>query len=240
MFNRSPVNKVNGIFDFVIPFHFEDDYIKNYEEISVDIGHQVSVETSVLGNLCEMVRSNVGRILDVGCGRGYMLDRIYRFKEKVGLDISLNELKHITDPEVVKVRAFAEDMPFEDGYFNTIICFDVLEHVQHVEMLASEIDRVLDERGELFLACPWEQDLSVYESKEYKREYKQYRFKHLRSIDQQLIGRLFKDYIRIGSAMITAHERFMAIKPYPIHFMHFAKDWALKRIRSEEENHKTV
>jgi len=218
MFNQKPIREVNNVLDFI--GENEDDYIVNYEEISEDYGGFISIETSIFGNLCNVLfqQNHYGKVLDVGCGTGYVLNHIMS-KERVGVDISLNELTHVM-PGITAVRAYGESMPFELGYFDAVLCFDLLEHVLNPHMLAQELTRVLKVGGSLFLACPWNQDLSVYELDEFKRDYKQYKYRHQRSIDQELIHKLFGHYREVSSTMVTAHTRFMRFTPYPIKFMH--------------------
>ena len=48
-------------------------------------------------------------------------------------------------------KSFAEDLPFPDNYFQGIVSFDVLEHVQSLSQTFSESHRVLKSGG-LFLA----------------------------------------------------------------------------------------
>ena len=220
MFNQKPIREVNNVLDFI--GESEDDYIANYEEISVDYGGFVFVETSIFGNLCSVLfqQKRYEKVLDVGCGTGYVLNHIMA-KERVGVDISLNELTHVM-PGITAVRAFGESMPFELGYFDAVLCLDLLEHVLNPAVLVQELTRVLKVGGSLFLACPWEQDLSVYELDAFKRDYKMYKYRHQRSINTELIHTLFGNHYRqVSSTMITAHVRFMKFTPYPIKFMHF-------------------
>lgn len=222
---KEPIRMVDGtIYDFI--GGVDNVYVQNYERISKDFNGRISVETSVFGNLCQMLTQESGfdKVLDIGCGRGYVLDFV-KAREKVGLDVSLNELQNIPPESGIKrIRAFAENLPFTGGYFDCVLCMDVIEHVLFLEQVVFDICRVLKKEGSLFVACPWEQDLSVYESEEYKKRFKQYDFKHLRSIDSTLIDGLFGENFKlINETAITAHERFMVFKSYSIKFMHFIK-----------------
>jgi len=79
--------------------------------------------------------------LDIGCGRGEMLD----YAKELGF-------VHIEGTEVVpelimrdRVRfAQAHNLPYEDGAFDIVSCLDVLEHLvpADTERVLCEIDRV--------------------------------------------------------------------------------------------------
>jgi SAM-dependent methyltransferase len=224
MFRDDLIYREEGdlIYDFI--GDYDDDYLANYEEISRDFDGRVSTETMVLSNLCEVLVPVASRVLDVGCGRGYVLNNLDYMGEQVGLDVSRNELMFIPeDSGVVKVRAFGEDMPFVSRYFDVVLCLDVLEHVRDPDKLASELSRVLRFGGMLLLACPWKQDLSVYETEEYKQNYKQYKYRHLRSIDYNLVERLFRAFDLEAHTFVVAHRRFQTLNPYSIRFMKLVK-----------------
>lgn len=55
--------------------------------------------------------SGLEKIVDVGCGEGYLLNRI----NAVGVDISDTALKRCPKDKIL-VRANAENLPFSDGY----------------------------------------------------------------------------------------------------------------------------
>ncbi|GAG32095.1 unnamed protein product, partial [marine sediment metagenome] len=228
MFEKEPLRLVGRgsansqpIYDFI--GDIEDEYLENYEEVSIDRGGEELIETLVLSNICQVLskRDSFPKVLDVGCGRGYVLDH-FKALEKVGLDVSLDKLLHISlESGIVPIRAFGEGMPFVSGYFDAVLCLDVFEHVRAAQNLVNEVSRVLKVGGSLFLACPWKQDLSVYDSERYKQEYKQYKYKHMRSIDQNVTDKLFYKFRMVNDTMVTAHERFMKLTPYSVRFMQF-------------------
>ena len=210
------------------------DYLDNYEEISIDFKGVVSTEKRMLADLVAAKQQEYfpGRVLDVGCGTGLALNGVWS-PTRVGLDISLGELRQIRDPFVTKVRSFAEDLPFADSYFDTVICLNVIEHVIDAEAVAKEIDRVLCREGVLYLSCPWMQELAVYDLPEYKKKYKQYKYKHLRSVDWNLIHELFPNYFTLHEEDIGLGE--MEFDPYDIKFLVRKKIYGAKVSSKEVE-----
>ena len=89
------------------------------------------------------------RLLDVGAGEGALVERYHNEGwDIVGVD-SAYESPHVKKADLLS-------LPFDDSSFDTVLCLDVLEHV---ELLAqpkalSEIARVLKDDGRLLLSVP--------------------------------------------------------------------------------------
>jgi SAM-dependent methyltransferase len=89
-----------------------------------------------------------GRILDVGCGeKPYEVYRPRASTEWIGLDVPENSL--------ADVHGYAEDLPFGEASIDTVICTEVIEHVEEPEVLLREIARVLKPDGHLILIAPF-------------------------------------------------------------------------------------
>ncbi|MBU4353415.1 methionine biosynthesis protein MetW [Candidatus Parcubacteria bacterium] len=85
------------------------------------------------------------KVLDVGCGDGLFLNALAQ-KEVLasGVDISEEGVKKCgekgLDASVVDISI--ENLPFQDGAFDTVIMLDVLEHLYAPEALLQEAARV--------------------------------------------------------------------------------------------------
>lgn len=105
------------------------------------------------------------RVLDIGCGRGsvlQMLDRRIHFNHPpVGIDFSSHVLHLATQDQRESsrkhslIRATGTDLPFADDSFDLILCGYLLKHLDDREALSlfEEIQRLLDTGG---LALVWE------------------------------------------------------------------------------------
>ncbi len=90
-------------------------------------------------------------ILDVGCGDGYIMDKI-KVKPKSGIDISLEMVKLNRNKNVR--CADAESLPFEDESFDVVYSVDLLEHVPNPKKAIKEAYRVLRPNGRIIAITP--------------------------------------------------------------------------------------
>jgi ubiquinone/menaquinone biosynthesis C-methylase UbiE len=221
IFDREPLAVVDGISDFLAR---RDDYVENYDQIARDdvIKRLMPDEVKeVLLNCCEIAKRPGGTLIDVGAAYGFIVTRLAAAR-KIAVDIALDYLRLI-DPAVTRVRADAEDLPLRDALADCVVCTDVFEHVQDEVALARGLDRILKPGGQLLLATPWQQDLSVYETDEYKTKYAKYKYVHLRSVDDAMIARSFPGFEMISATTIGIGMKHMTLKPYPIRFMNMRK-----------------
>ncbi len=94
-----------------------------------------------------------GRVLDNGCGVGHILER-FGADEAVGLDISMNMLRHAWKKSNQLVRGSSQHLPFKENVFHAVFCRGVLHHLPEPEKPANEIHRVLRPGGEVVFVDP--------------------------------------------------------------------------------------
>jgi SAM-dependent methyltransferase len=92
------------------------------------------------------------RVLEAGCGSASML-RLPPDAHIVGIDISQNQLDRNTSLSE-KVLGDIQTYPIPEAAFDLIICWDVLEHVEHPDQAIRNLSRGLNDRGLLILAMP--------------------------------------------------------------------------------------
>ena len=90
------------------------------------------------------------RVLDVGCGGGFMTEEFARAGYRVtGIDPSAPTIdaarRHAASSglQVDYTVGAGERLPFEDGSFEIVYCCDTLEHVDDLERVIAETSRVL-------------------------------------------------------------------------------------------------
>lgn len=88
-----------------------------------------------------------GPVLEVGCGKALLSDKIEKLGHKVtAADIYINEKTKLKYPKIIFKIGNAEDLPFGNNEFNTVICTHTLEHVQDLARSMAELRRVSKKR----------------------------------------------------------------------------------------------
>ena len=88
-----------------------------------------------------------GRLLEIGCGEGYLLSRL-RAREKYATELSsraIQAARSRTDAEFC--FALAERLPFEAEYFDLVVAVGIMEHFLSDREALGEIGRVLRPGG---------------------------------------------------------------------------------------------
>jgi SAM-dependent methyltransferase len=103
-------------------------------------------------------------ILDIGCGYGWFeLNSLKRNCNKViGLELSEKDLQtakdNIHDGKIEFVIGSAIDLPFEDNLFDTIVSWEVIEHIPKgaENKMFAEVGRTLKDGGTFYLSTPYD------------------------------------------------------------------------------------
>jgi SAM-dependent methyltransferase len=115
-----------------------------------------------------------GRLLDVGCGPGILLDHLAgRGFELFGVDLSEAMVAEaacvaVRDPPRLAVAGI-EALPYADGTFNVVLVLGVLEYVHKLEVALREIARVSQPNAIVIISmlnrssAYWRWRLRVYE-----------------------------------------------------------------------------
>lgn len=93
-------------------------------------------------------------IFDAGCGIGYLLNYVcLSVGRGIGVDFSHEAINQAANhyPKLNLVSGDLLRLSFRDNYFDKIICFNVIEHLQSQDKLLSELRRVLKQDGILVI-----------------------------------------------------------------------------------------
>lgn len=95
----------------------------------------------------------VGRVADLGCGESpYKEDLLETASEYVGVDWE----NSAHDQSNVDVFAdLSEPLPFDDGYADTVVSFQVMEHLAEPGTFMAECYRILRNGGTIFITVPF-------------------------------------------------------------------------------------
>src|ERR1044071_6247096 len=105
--------------------------------------------------ICRSVTDRRPRILDVGCGTGANLLMLSKYGDAEVVDVSEDALAFCRERGLDKVRLGAgEQLPYDDGTFDLVTAFDVVEHMDDDLAGLSEMRRVLRPGGRVLLFVP--------------------------------------------------------------------------------------
>lgn len=107
----------------------------------------------------DAIKNVKGKILDIGCGGGNMAKAIKRERPDLkvyGIDISKTAIHAAkkNDQGVYFVNNSSESLSFKDNYFDAVVMYDVLEHVEKPAKTIKELKRVLKKDGLIHIFSP--------------------------------------------------------------------------------------
>lgn len=130
------------------------------EQVDVDLWNEHLARYAFAARLTAPATRRT-RVLDAGCGSGYgsaHLARISRHIEVVGVDNSEEALAYArANYQLPNLRYEAADcltLPFQDGAFDIVGAFEVIEHLREPERFLREAARVLGPAGRLLISTP--------------------------------------------------------------------------------------
>jgi SAM-dependent methyltransferase len=142
------------------------------------------------------------RILDAGCGTGHNLAALTRRGPAMGVDLSWRGLEFARQrPERLRLaQANLARLPFPDGRFDLVTCFDILQCVADVDeaAAAAELCRVLVPGGHVLITVAAIERLRGAHSV-LTHEVRRYRRAGLR----QLVGGTGLEIVRLTYAFFT-------------------------------------
>lgn len=99
------------------------------------------------------------RVLDSGCGVGWGTALIAEAGavSVTGLDVSavaIESARARNRPDVEFMVGDLEELPYDDGAFDLVTCFEVIEHVKDAGKALDELARVVADGGALLISSP--------------------------------------------------------------------------------------
>jgi ubiquinone/menaquinone biosynthesis C-methylase UbiE len=134
------------------PRYFEEDHVFDAPGL---LGWLTGRRKRAVLSVLHSAISPDASVLDVGCGYGDMLAET-QTAVRVGVDVNLSALRQAASRDCGAVFAMAavEHLPFASDSFDGVICSEVLEHLEHPEVLAREIVRVTKSNGVYCITVP--------------------------------------------------------------------------------------
>lgn len=120
-----------------------EEYAQFYNQInSISRNRLTDLNQASIDFIMEQIRIHQPKsIVDVGCGRGYLLELIHQQFPTIqlaGVDIKACH----TNPPYQFIQSNIEALPFEDNVFDLVICCHTLEHLIQLNQCAGELSRI--------------------------------------------------------------------------------------------------
>ncbi|MGZ3774639.1 MAG: class I SAM-dependent methyltransferase [Bdellovibrio sp.] len=95
-------------------------------------------------------------ILDVGCGEGLFAFNLFEDKIDVGIEPNPKELERAAsfDKYMELICCFGDKIPGNNKSFKTIFSNSVLEHIQDIKPVLTEMHRLLADDGQAYFTLP--------------------------------------------------------------------------------------
>lgn len=133
----------------------KEDYKKYYENFPNVMG-ETDLNVPCLKQILANLSGN--KILDAGCGRGFLVQQIKNSGDYdvTGIDIHIDETMRAKLSSIHFQPCFIDKLPFQDKSFDTVVCTHTLEHVTNIQDSLRELRRVAKSR--LIIVVPMERE----------------------------------------------------------------------------------
>jgi ubiquinone/menaquinone biosynthesis C-methylase UbiE len=111
--------------------------------------------TEIYENLIRQHLKSGSHLLDLGCGRGGVLEQLQNVEiQSIGFDPDLESLREHRIGNLTRATALADRLPLRDDCIDVVVCSWVLEHLPAPERVFAEVQRVLHPGGVFIFLTP--------------------------------------------------------------------------------------
>ncbi|MDR2727860.1 MAG: class I SAM-dependent methyltransferase, partial [Chitinispirillales bacterium] len=126
------------------------EYYRRIVDVPINTKRKTDVNKTCLDWIVKSANSIEGTVLDVGCGRGYILSKIMESNPNArctGVDLTPPPDTNNEKDICIDIRqADITNLPFTDKSFDMVVCTHTLEHIREPQKALSELIRVAKRR----------------------------------------------------------------------------------------------
>jgi len=106
--------------------------------------------------VARLMRNREGRLLDVGCGRGYVAEYFSKQGfDVLGIDVSPLSVRWTAD-RGVPARVIDLDTESLDGKYDTVLCLETLQYTRDPVNVMNKVRTAMSSGGEMIISLPCE------------------------------------------------------------------------------------
>jgi SAM-dependent methyltransferase len=136
---------------------FEEDYWELIKDPDGAVRNRLLERDSFISDISlelDFIKSlKPGKVLDVGCGLGWLLSALDDKWLKYGLEVSNFASKYAEKYAEIKTGELL-NCSYDDNTFDLVVMHHVIEHMQEPELNINYIKRILKSNGHLIIATP--------------------------------------------------------------------------------------
>lgn len=123
----------------------DDDFNDLYARVAAlpGLGRETDLNDACLEEILRLVKHK--NVLEVGCGRGFLADRLSVHNKVTACDIIVSDELKGRYPPVTFEQANIERLPYDKDAFDVVVSTHTLEHVKNLGRAVSELRRVARE-----------------------------------------------------------------------------------------------
>ncbi|MCR5216492.1 MAG: class I SAM-dependent methyltransferase [Lachnospiraceae bacterium] len=143
------------------------DFSGKYKYIALFSNPYFFVRKHLYDNIKKYAPSLKGKVLDFGCGAKPYQTLFTNCTEYIGCDIAVSGHNHKN--EIIDVYYDGKTLPFEDESFDSVFSSEVFEHVENLDEMLPELNRVLKKGGHMLITVPfiWNEHEIPYDFRRY-------------------------------------------------------------------------
>lgn len=131
---------------------FKTNFLKDYlNEAPVPLAYERAFECLIFSQ-----QKFEHPILDIGCGDGIFSKIVFDEKIDTGIDPLEHELINAKKYQIYNelIQTFGDSIPKPDNFYKTAFSNSVLEHIENIDPVLKEVNRVLSPDGRFYVTIP--------------------------------------------------------------------------------------